>query len=337
MKHWCTSLAIVAAGILTAAGAEAATLTVGPGGAHRTISEAVTAARDGDTIQVHAGVYYEQVVLDKRLTLEGLGKPRLVGGDRGSVLVVTADGCVVKGLLIEHSGSDLQREDSGVLLKSNDNIIEGNELRDVLYGIYLLHSARNTIRQNVIRGRTQLELGERGAALHLWNSPDNTIEDNAISDARDGLYIQSSPGNVIRRNRVYGLRYGVHYMTSDDNTFEDNTFARNVAGAAIMYSRRIQFRRNAFIHNRGFSSFGILFQDCDDCLAEGNFIIDNTTGIFMEALRKSTFRNNVIAENDARTRRLHGELRRGRLHRRQSDSDAAGRGRQGDGRQGDQA
>src|SRR5262249_21761154 len=35
-----------------------------------------------------------------------------------------------------------------------------------------------------------------------------------------------------------------------------------------------------------------------DCLAEENFIISNATGIFMEALRRSTFRNNVIAEND---------------------------------------
>ena len=49
-----------------------------------------------------------------------------------------------------------------------------------------------------------------------------------------------------------------------------------------MYSRRIEFRRNAFLHNRGFSSFGILFQDCENCIAEDNLIIDNATGIFME-------------------------------------------------------
>jgi nitrous oxidase accessory protein len=87
-------------------------------------------------------------------------------------------------------------------------------------------------------------------------------------------------------------------MSSDDNKFEDNIFSHNIAGAAIMYSKRIELRRNAFIHNRGFSSFGILFQDCDDILAEDNFIVDNATGIFLEALRQSTFRGNVIAEND---------------------------------------
>jgi nitrous oxidase accessory protein len=87
-------------------------------------------------------------------------------------------------------------------------------------------------------------------------------------------------------------------MSSDENKFEENTFSHNVAGAAIMYSRRIEFRRNAFAHNRGFSSFGILFQDCYDITAEDNAIVDNATGIFMEALRRSAFRRNVIAAND---------------------------------------
>jgi nitrous oxidase accessory protein len=184
------------------------------------------------------------------------------------------------------------------LLKSSNNQIEDNELRDILYGIYLYGSHGNTLRRNQIRGRPELEEGDRGAGLHLWNSPDNIIEDNVISEARDGMYIQSCNGNQIRRNRVSNLRYGLHYMFSDRNIFEDNFFSNNVAGAAIMYSNHIEFRRNAFIHNRGFSSFGILFQECSELVAEENFIVDNATGIFMEALRKTTFRHNTIANND---------------------------------------
>src|SRR5262249_29377280 len=133
---------------------------------------------------------------------------------------------------------------------------------------------------------------------HLWNSAGNTIEENSIHETRDGLYIQNSPDDIIRRNRACHLRYGLHYMFSDSNLFEDNLFSESLAAAAIMYSRRITFRGNAFIHNRSFSSFGILFQDCEKCLAEDNFIVDNNTGLFMEALRNSAFRNNVIAENN---------------------------------------
>jgi nitrous oxidase accessory protein len=279
--------------------AQADALTVGPPPARfQTLQSAIAAAKPGDTIRVQPGAYTGQFILDKRLAIEGVGKPVLRGEGRGSVVIVIADHCSIRGFVIEHSGGDLQAEDSGLLLKSSENTIADNELRDVLYGIYLYHSQRNTIRGNTVRGRRELEVGSRGAGLHLWNSPDNTIEDNMITGARDGMYIQSSPGNKIRRNRVFGVRYGLHYMSSDANKFEENVFSDNVAGAAIMYSRKIELRRNAFVHNRGFSSFGILFQDCEENVAEENFIIDNATGIFAEALRKSVFRRNVIAEND---------------------------------------
>ncbi|MBS1807919.1 MAG: nitrous oxide reductase family maturation protein NosD [Acidobacteria bacterium] len=279
--------------------AQAETLTVAPTNARfQSIQAAINTAQTGDTIAVQAGTYNENLVLDKSLRLEGFGKPIVRGMGRDSAVIITADNCTINGFVIEHCGNDLQQEDSGLLLKSSFNRIEDNELRDILYGIYLLKSRGNTIQNNFIRGRAELEVGSRGAGLHLWNSPDNIIIGNTITEARDGMYIQSSSGNVMRHNRVTNLRYGLHYMNSDDNKFEDNLFSDNIAGAAIMYSKRIEFRRNSFIHNRGFSSFGILFQDCDDCIAEDNFIIDNACGVFLEALRKSRFRNNVIAEND---------------------------------------
>jgi len=269
-----------------------------PGGRYSTVQAALDAAEPGAVIRIYPGTYNENLILKKTVKVEGIERPVIRGTGHGSVLVITADSCEVRGLVIEHSGGDLQAEDSGILVKSRYAVLEDNQLRDVLYGIYLLRAKQAIIRKNIIGGRPELELGERGAGLHFWDSPDNTIEDNTIFDARDGFYIQSSPGNQIRRNKVFRVRYGVHYMFSDRNSFEDNVFSHGIAGAAIMYSSDIQFRHNAFVHNRGFSSFGILFQDCERCLAERNLIIDNATGIFMEALRSSVFRNNVIGEND---------------------------------------
>ena len=282
---------------LSAAAARGETLTVGAGQFH-SIQAAIDAAHPGDKILVREGTYTGNLILKKQIILEGINRPTLQGNGTGSVITILADGCMVAGFVIERSGGDLTREDSGLLLKSNRNIIEDNELRDILYGIYLYSSSGNALRRNRIRGRPELDVGGRGAGLHLWNSPDNIIEDNLITEERDGIYVQSSNGNQIRRNRVTNLRYGLHYMSSDRNVFEDNLFSNNIAGAAIMYSNKIELRRNAFIHNRGFSSFGILFQECNDLLAEENFIVDNATGIFMEALRKTTFRRNTIANND---------------------------------------
>ena len=120
-----------------------------------------------------------------------------------------------------------------------------------------------------------------------------------IEDVRDGFYIQSSSGGTIVRNVARDLRYGLHYMFSDDNTFEENTFENGAAGTALMYSKRIVFRRNRFLRNRGFASVGLLFKACDDVLAEDNLIADNARGIFLEGSYRNAFRRNVVALSDA--------------------------------------
>jgi nitrous oxidase accessory protein len=284
--------------VVTACTLAARTVSIAASGDVRTLQDAVRQASAGDTIQVGPGIYSGNITLDKPLALIGTGRPVLHGAGSGSVITVIAPGCTIRGFRIENSGSMLVDEDSGVLLKSDGNRVEDNELRNILFGVYLFHSSGNTIAHNQIRGRKELGSGERGAGVHIWYSSGNTIEGNTIADMRDGMYLQNADQSIIRGNHVFDLRYGLHYMYSNNNIFEDNIFEDNVAGAAIMYSHHIQFRRNAFVHNRGFSSFGILFQDSQKCFAEQNVIVDNAVGIFMEALRDSSFERNLIAAND---------------------------------------
>lgn len=288
----------VAALICALAGARAAELRAGPEAQFATIADAVKNAQPHDVIRVSGGTYPGDLVIDTPVQLIGEGRPVIRGSGSGSILTVRAPGCVIRGFRVEHSGGSLMDEDSGILLHSSGNQILDNELSDILFGIYFYGSNDNTVRGNTIRGRLQLEQGERGAGLHFWNCLRNRIEENVISGTRDGMYLQNASESVIRRNRIVQARYGLHYMYSNDNVFEDNTFADNVAGAAIMYSSRIQLRRNRFVHNRGFSSFGILFQDSTDITVERNIISDNATGIFAESLRASTFRHNLVSGND---------------------------------------
>lgn len=277
----------------------ATTLQVNPAsGPIRSIAEAITQAAPGDIIRVAPGVYQGNLTLRRQVVLEGMGKPVIRGDGNGSVITVLANGCAIRGFVVEHSGAMLVDEDSGILLRSNGNTIAHNELRDVLFGVYFFHANGNTVADNELRGRAWLEVGERGSGIHIWNSSGNSILRNVISYMRDGMYLQNAYQSVISGNRVSRLRYGLHYMFSDDNRFEDNDFYDNVAGAAIMYSRRIEFRRNSFVHNRGFSSFGLLFQDSHDCIAEDNTIADNAVGIFMETLTNTVFRRNTVAAND---------------------------------------
>ncbi|HYL12859.1 MAG TPA: nitrous oxide reductase family maturation protein NosD [Terriglobales bacterium] len=276
----------------------ARTLVVSETGPFQSPSQAIAAAQPGDTIEIGPGVYPGNLLLDRNLSLVGKGRPIIRGSGTGSVITLTADNCTVRGLIIEHSGPMLATEDSGILLKSDRNRVDDNDLRDILFGIYLYHANDNLISNNRITGRPYLDLGGRGSGIHIWNSERNLLTGNAITKVRDGMYLQNTYHTVIRGNRVFNLRYGLHYMWSDDNIFEDNLFYDNVAGAAVMYSHRVQMRRNVFRHNRGYSSYGILFQENDDCIFEDNIVSDNAVGIFMESMRRGKLRRNLVSAND---------------------------------------
>jgi nitrous oxidase accessory protein len=263
-----------------------------------TVQYLVDRASAGDTIRIEPGLYEGNVVIAKSISLIGIGMPVLRGEGKGSCVTIVADSCIVRGFVVEHSGGMLVNEDAGILVKSKHNIIWGNELRDILFGIYLFQADSNLIAHNRIVGRRELELGERGSGIHVWNSHSNRLVGNTISDARDGFYIQNANRTLIMDNDVFDLRYGLHYMYADSNVFLGNKFHDNVAGAAVMYSTGIVMRRNAFVHNRGFASYGILFQDCHWMQADSNIVADNVVGMFFEASTDNLFRHNIIARND---------------------------------------
>lgn len=262
------------------------------------LSLSVESARPGDTLLIGPGTYAGNLLLRKRLTLIGAGKPVIRGDGTGSVITVQADSCVIEGLIIEHCGPMLVGEDAGILIRSDGNIVRGNELRDILFGIYLLHAEGNLVTGNTIAGGRALSLGEKGSGIHIWNSQGNRFAGNTITGVRDGFYIQNASHSRLEDNAVFGVRYGLHYMYADSNVFLGNRFYDNVAGAAIMYSTGIMMRDNVFARNRGFSSFGVLFQDCHGLVAEGNVVVDNNVGMFFEASTDNRFCGNLVAQND---------------------------------------
>ena len=256
-------------------------------------------AAPGARILVEAGTYRGDLYLDKPVHLVGVGRPVLQGSGSGSVVRIRAADVTVEGFEIDGlGGGDLGRDTSGIHVAAPRATITDCVITRSLFGIYLREAPGATVRGTIVRGIPGLDPGEKGSGIHVWNTDGFTLLDNRVYDVRDGLYIQSSPHGFVARNVASQVRYGLHYMFSDDNVFEDNRFEFAAAGSAIMYSDRIQFRRNQFLHNRGFASVGLLFQDCDDVTAEDNLIADNARGIFLEGSRRDTFRGNLIAESD---------------------------------------
>jgi len=230
--------------------------------------------------------------------LTGSGATIIRGEGKGSVIVVSADSCIVQRLTVENTGRDLLYEDAGILILSRRNIVQQCTVRNALFGIYVRQADGNIIENNIVTGFRDLDQGQRGSGIHIWNSHRNTVIGNGISHTRDGIYIQNANHTLITDNEVHSLRYGLHYMYADSNTFLRNRFYDNVAGAAVMYTRHIIMKHNVFFRNRGFASYGLLLQDCHRSVADSNIIADNVTGLFMEASTQNRFTGNIIAKND---------------------------------------
>jgi nitrous oxidase accessory protein len=260
----------------------------------------VDAALPGATVSVGPGEYVGDLAIERPLRLVGVGRPRLVGSGAGSVVRIRAADVTLEGFEIDgRGGGDLGRDSSGIHVAAPRAVIRDCRIVQSIFGVYLREAHGSAVTGSFVQGIPGKEPGEKGSGIHVWNTEGFRFERNEVVDVRDGFYIQSSSKGTIVGNVARDLRYGLHYMFSDDNLFEDNSFENGAAGTALMYSRRIVFRRNRFLHNRGFASVGLLLKTCDDVLAEDNLIADNARGIFIEGSYRNVFRRNVVAESDA--------------------------------------
>jgi nitrous oxidase accessory protein len=285
---------------LAASAAEARTWIVGGAGADFPfIGPAIAAASDGDTVQVRAGIYREDLVITRRLSIVGIGRPTLIGTGIGTVVTIHAAGCVLTGLTIEGSGTgQTNAMDAAVLILSDRNRIAGNVLRRVFYGIVVTDATHNELTDNEIHGLRELPFGQRGDGIYLFRAPDTVVARNRISGERDGIYFQYAPRGRALENVVTDSRYGLHDMFSDDAVVAGNTFSDSAVGANIMNSRRIRFDANRVLRNRGVPGVGLTLKDCDDSLVSANRIAENARGLLLDGSSTNRFEGNVFRDND---------------------------------------
>ena len=132
------SLLLVAVWLLSGAGA--ATLEVCQSGCqYSSVTAAVEAAAEGDTIVVRGGHYKEDTIhIGKALTLEGVDWPILDAQNEGGVVHVAADHVTVRGFVLQNSGFS-HIEDIAALRVGpvGGCLIENNRVQNGFFGIYL--------------------------------------------------------------------------------------------------------------------------------------------------------------------------------------------------------
>lgn len=235
------------------------------------IAETLAQAADGDTLRLAPGIYYETVILDRPITLDGQGQATIDGGNQGSTITVTGPSVIVQGLTVIGSGSDHGTIDSGIQLTKTARapVIRNNTLLGNLYGIDV-HGARDAlVAGNVIEGRQDHHMNMRGNGVYVWNAPGAVVEGNDIRWGRDGVFVNSSKRNVFRDNLFRDLRFAVHYMYADNSEVSGNVSIGNHLGYAVMFSTRVKVTDNVSLNDR---DHGVMLNYTNKGVIRGNYV-----------------------------------------------------------------
>ncbi|MEO7522726.1 MAG: nitrous oxide reductase family maturation protein NosD [Ferruginibacter sp.] len=264
-----------------------------------TIQQALRAAENGDTILVSAAVYHEKnILINKSIVLIGTGYPVLDGENKYEIISIKADGVVVDGFKIIHSGVSSIVDIAGIkIYDARDVIIRNNTLEDTFFGIYS-QSGNNCIIEHNTLTAYGLQEQQSGNGIHCWKCDSMRIIANTIIGHRDGIYFEFVTNSVIWRNSsIKNIRYGLHFMFSHNDAYICNIFQNNGAGVSVMFSHGVKMINNYFKENQGDGSYGILLKEITDSYIENNHFEKNTIAIYAEGASRIQMEKNVFKYN----------------------------------------
>lgn len=198
---------------------------------YKTIHDAVKNALPKDTIIVNEGVYRENIVITKPLTIKSSK-----GADVTSVQADNSDEPVFKIIDVNEVVIDgfaiLGSAVSGIYLQnSHYSVIRDNKAVNNEIGIFL-HSSGNNILAN-----NQADSNEQ-SGIYLELSDNNTLKGNSSNQNNDkGIFLSSSSANSLIKNSVFLNAWnGITLWSSHNNKLQDNKVLRNTYGIVISES-----------------------------------------------------------------------------------------------------
>ena len=244
-------------------------------GNYSAIKYAVKDAEPGDTIYVYWGDYYEDVVINKPLTL--------VGQNRGNTVI---HGFVrIEADYVNITRFTMVLQETGIELHNARNCrITNTHTVESWYGIRVIGSTGNLIAGNLVQ--------PHGEGISLSDSPNNYITDNIVEYNGIGIHLVDSPSNFVVGNSVsndYGSPIYIEY--SDDVTISENNVTKNEDGIHLRQSINTVFTDN-YIHN---NAFGAHLYSCANTTITGNRISGGATGVHLTNCSNATVTDSIVA------------------------------------------
>jgi parallel beta-helix repeat protein len=239
-----------------------------------TIQVAINHANVGETVFVKSGVYPEEVVINKTVSLVGENASNTIidGMSKGNVIDVYADNVVVSGFTVINSS---QVANDGIYLYEVKNCcIRENRILGNWRGIRLYNCSKCIIYRNNILNTTE------SLAIWLEDSNGTIIDSNVISNNSCGVYLGWSDNDLVYRNTITDSDYyGLTLTASNMSSIIDNVIQNSSRweGLALWSSSFNKIVANSILNSH---NYGLLIgSSSNNTICHNNFI-DNAIQVY---------------------------------------------------------
>ena len=262
------------------------TINRNTGERYNVIQDAIDNASNNDSILVYYGTYYENLEINKTITLLGGISPILNGMNNTGITIesnstvirnFTVTNCSVAAIVV--NGSNVTIENASITESYAGIVINSEEGNNTIYNcvftncdpysIFLggsLNSSNNTVVNNVFRDSTSAVCIESNLNSVLNNTMDNLsigiaveicnrniLSGNSINNTIFGIEIAGTYGNTVVNNSISNNSYGIlFYFTCNTNNISLNRiFNNNHDGISIQGSSSNNTIMKNYIYNCG--------------------------------------------------------------------------------------